>query len=170
MIVEDGTGVPGADSYVTLEFADGYFSSRGLSAWDGLDAEVKEQSLVRATDFIDNVFQWLGKRRSESQPLRFPRSGLRDYEGAEVTGIPVGLMQAVCDAALIVSGGAELFHTGDANGDIVSEKIGELAFTYSKPEKGTAGSTLYDSINTRLRGLYRDGPATAAVSGRVERV
>ena len=167
MIVEDGTGVAGADSYVTVSFADDYFSARGSDTWSALDDAAKERALVRATDFIDNMFEWNGRRLTESQPLRFPRKGIFDYEGAEVTGIPGALMQSVCEAAAVSAGGGELFRTHDANGSVVSEKIGDLAFTYSKD--GGDGRTLYDSVNTRLRGLYRDTGKQRAVSGRVER-
>ena len=63
MIVEDGTGLPNADSYVSVEFADTYFSARGVSVWATLTNTVKEQLLIKATDFIDNIYQWNGKRK-----------------------------------------------------------------------------------------------------------
>ena len=168
MIVEDGTGKTDANSYVSVEFANDYFSARGVSEWN-IDTEKKEQLLIKATDFIDNIFQWLGKKEFENQALRFPRVDLRDYEGVEVKGIPLCLKQAVCDAALI-NNNSELFQTKEANGDVVSEKIGELAFTYSKTNKeAVTSSTLYDSINTKLRGLYRDS-SNRIVTGKVQRV
>ena len=167
MVVEDGTGVAGADSYVTVEFADGYFLSRGIPGWGDLDGEQKEQCLVRATDYVDSMFQWRGRSMTETQSLRFPRSGLRDYEGREVTGVPVALMQSVCDVALLASGGAELFQTMDPSGRVVSERIGDLSFTY---ERGPDGRTLYESVNARLRGLYKDTGRAAMITGRVERV
>ena len=170
MIVEDGTGLPNADSYVTVEFADSYFSARGVSEWATLTNTVKEQLLIKATDFIDNIYQWKGKKQFDIQALRFPRVNIFDYEGAEITGIPSCLKQAVCDAALI-GNGAELFQTKDANGDVTSEKIGELAFTYAKTSSETVtSSTLYDSINTKLRGLFVDNSKNRVVSGKVERV
>ena len=171
MTVEDGTGLEDSDSYVSLDFADEYFSARGVSEWASLDDEKKEQSLVRAPDFIDGIFQWYGKREFESQALRFPRVGIRDYEGAEVSGIPLCLKQAVCEAALLASKGTELFQTQNENGDVVSENITSLSFTYSQDQrKEVSSKTLYDSINARLRGLYRDSGRSRAVSGKVERV
>lgn len=171
MIVEDGTGLANADSYASVEFADDYFSARGVSKWSDLDAESKEQILVKATDYIDSVFQWKGKKLYESQSLRFPRMNLRDYEGCEIKGIPLCLKQAVCDAALITSEGAELFETAEHNGDVVSETITTLSFTYSKNgSRSTTSTTLYDSINTKLRGLFVDNSRNRIVSGKVERV
>ena len=170
MIVENGTGLPNADSYVSTEYADSYFSARGVSEWATLTTQVKEQLLIKATDFIDNIYQWNGKREYETQALRFPRVDIRDYEGAEIMGIPTCLKQAVCDASLIAKNG-ELFQTSDANGQVVSEKIGELAFTYANGKKETVtSSTLYDSINTKLRGLFVDKSQSKIISGKVERV
>lgn len=170
MIVEDGTGKIDADSYVTVEFADDYFSARGVSEWAELTTEKKEQALIKATDFVDNIYQWYGKKEFEHQSLRFPRVDIRDYEGAEIRGIPICLKQAICDASLIANS-EELFQTQEANGQVVSEKIGELAFTYANGKKETVTSaTLYDSINTKLRGLFVDKSQSKIISGKVERV
>ena len=169
MIVENGDGLAGADSYVTIDFADDYFSARGVSGWESFDTVKKEQSLIRATDYIDNIFQWYGKKLVPEQSLRFPRENLRDYEGNEVSGIPTCLKQAVCDAAMMLANGTELFQTQNENGDVVSETITTLSFTYSKSEKTTTSKTLYDSINTKLRGLFRDTSSNRVVSGKVER-
>ena len=169
MIVEDGTGLTDANSYVSVEFADDYFSARGVSEWADLETEVKEQFLIKATDYIDSIFQWYGKKEFENQALRFPRVELHDYEGAEISGIPLCLKQAVCDAAQIATNG-ELFQSSDVNGDVVSENITSLAFTYSKTERTVTSRTLYDSINTKLRGLFKDNTQNRIISGKVERV
>lgn len=170
MIVEDGTGLEDSDSYVSVEFADSYFSARGVSAWKDVEDEVKEQCLVRATDYIDNMFRWYGKKMSASQALRFPRVNLKDYEGNEITGIPNCIKQAVCDVAMITLDGSELFCKDSANGDVVSENITSLSFTYSRTKRETADKTLYDSVNTKLRGLYVDTGKSRILVGKVERV
>ena len=170
MIVEDGTGLEDANSYTSLEFADDYFSARGVSEWQVLEISKKEQALIKATDFVDNIYQWYGKKEFEHQALRFPRIELRDYEGIEIKGIPTCLKQAICDAAILVSNGTELFQTQNENGDVVSETITTLSFTYAhKDNRKTANTTLYDSINTKLRGLYRES-TDRIISGKVMRV
>ena len=169
MIVEDGTGLVNADSYVSVEFADNYFSTRGITVWAELDTTKKEQSLIRATDFIDNMFQWCGKQSTAEQSLRFPRVNLKDYEGSDITGVPTRLKKSVCDVAVIASSGSELFQTSDVNGDVVSETITSLSFTYSKTEKTVASRTLYDSVNTKLRGLYVDSTIPRIQTGKMLR-
>lgn len=170
MIVETGEGLEDSNSYVSVEYADNYFLTRGVSNWAELDLQTKEQSLIRATDYIDNIFKWYGKKMSASQALRFPRVNLKDYEGNDVTGIPSCLKQAVCDAAVLSSEGTELFHTENENGDVISENITSLSFTYSKTKKEVTDKTLYDSINTKLRGLFVDSASNRIIIGKVKRV
>ena len=50
MVVEDGTGLSNADSFVSVAYADTYFSTRGVSAWASLTN--KEALLIKATDYI----------------------------------------------------------------------------------------------------------------------
>lgn len=171
MIVEDGTGLTDSNSYVSVVFADDYFSAHGVSKWAVLDESSKETALINATDYVDNIFQWYGQKLKKEQSLRFPRKNLFDYEGTEIEGIPNCLKQAVCEAAVLSSKGTELFQTAEKNGDVVSETIGELSFSYSKKNnEAVAGLSLYDSINTKLRGLFKDTSKNRIISGKVARV
>ena len=72
MIVENGTGVIGANSYSTVVFADDYFSLRGITEWDSLTN--KEALLVQATDYIENVYSqnWNGLPLTDTQGLSMP--------------------------------------------------------------------------------------------------
>ena len=168
MIVETGEGLKNSDSYVDVDVADTYFASRGNIAWSSLSQEAKESALINATDFVDNVFRWKGVKSTSEQALRFPRKNLIDIDGYEVRGVPNVLKQAVCDAAFISSTGKTLFQTSEANGAVVSEKIGELAFTYDISKK-KADQTLYDAINMKLRGLYVNTSGGSVFIGGIER-
>lgn len=54
-VVEDGTGVVGANSYVDVAYADQYFLDRARATWTGADS-VKQSALVRATDYVTTRF------------------------------------------------------------------------------------------------------------------
>jgi hypothetical protein len=58
LIVEDGSGVYGANSYVTISEADAYFLNRGNTSWADITAttQLKEEALIRATDFIERKY------------------------------------------------------------------------------------------------------------------
>lgn len=155
MVVENGTGLSDADSYVDVDFADNYYSARGETFWADLTDEKKEVYLIVATDFIDKEFDFYGKALNEEQALSFPRLELALKDGRKVSGVPTVIKQAVCEAVKIVKDGIDLFLSQSENGAVTSEHIGDLSFTYDVSKK-VEDKSLYDSINSRLRGLYRD--------------
>ena len=168
MTVEDGTGLSDSNSYVSVAFADDYFTSRGVSEWTALETTAKESALIRATDFVDNCFEWKGQKGTYEQALQFPRKNLTDKSGYSVVDIPTVLKQAVCEASLISSKGTELFMTGEQNGAVTSERIGDLSFTYDVAQR-QKDSTIYDTVNYRLRGLYNDTTKKSICIGGVNR-
>lgn len=93
IITEDGTGVTGANSYVSVAQADAYFEARGVAGWLGTD-ETKQAALIRASDYID--IRWSGvapgARLSETQGLAWPRCK---------PGMPHQLARACFEYALI---------------------------------------------------------------------
>lgn len=169
MTVENGNGIKDANSYVDVGYADSYFSARNITAWTEKTDEEKEVLLIKATDYIDNVFEWYGKKEFSEQALRFPRVNLFDYEGEKVKGIPKSLKDAVCETVNILLGDTELYKTENENGFVTSEKIGQLSFTYDVSQK-IKNSTLYESINFRLRGMYKDSNKKRVISANIKRV
>lgn len=102
---EDGTGLTGANSYITEAFADAYFLDRGNAVWAAALSADKETALVRATDYIDKRFgtQFKGLKGSSSQGLEWPRLGALDSDGYLFNGtdaIPRQLQKATCEYAL----------------------------------------------------------------------
>lgn len=94
-VVEDGTGLANANSYVSVADADAYFADRGIAAWTGSNT-VKEQALIRATDFIETVYgrRFRGSVATESQALSFPRY-ITDYDQ-----MPIELKRSTYEYAL----------------------------------------------------------------------
>lgn len=78
IIVEDGSIVAQANSYMSIAEADTYFTLQRPNAtdWEDLDDETKEASLRFAVKLLDGEC-WLGYRTSPStQVLAFPRANL----------------------------------------------------------------------------------------------
>lgn len=92
---EDGTIVAGANSYVTVAYADTYHDDRGNTSWTGTDA-VKQAALIKATDYVDQNYDFNGYIYDEDQALNWPRS----IFNADTDEIPDKLQQAVCMLAL----------------------------------------------------------------------
>ena len=83
----------GVNSYVTVEEADVYFTTRlDVAAWDNASSEHKAAALVTATSLLESK-RWSGYAVSDSQSLCFPREGFYfdprlgyevEYNSAEV--------------------------------------------------------------------------------------
>lgn len=101
-IVEDGTGVAGANSLCDVAFADTYHADRANASWASSTQAAKEAALIKATDYIEQRFggRFKGRREHETQVLSFPRLYLYTRDGVLVKGIPDRLKAAVSEYAL----------------------------------------------------------------------
>lgn len=144
LIVEDGTGLSTAQSYVSVADADFYHTAHGNATWTGIDT-LKEAALVRATQALDARYPWQGIRYVETQALDWPRSGAADIDGYEITGIPQGVKDALCEMALLelVSPGVL---TESMEQGIKREKVGPLETEYFALSRKT-----YPAIANALR-------------------
>lgn len=71
LIVEDGTGILKANSYVGLSYAYNYLSSRNrVVTWVSASREAQEAALISATDYVDKRFgmKFLGDRLVQNLP------------------------------------------------------------------------------------------------------
>lgn len=137
LIVENGTGLVNAESYISVADADTYHSNRGNTAWASLTTGVKEQSLRKATDYIEQVYRlrFLGYRHTELQALSFPRDEVqrRDFTYLNQFSfyandvVPIELANACADLGLRAS-------TTELAPDIARitkrEKVGSLEIEY----------------------------------------
>jgi hypothetical protein len=102
-VVEDGTGLTNANSFISLAYANTYFTDKGVSSWSGTDAS-KEAALVRASSYLTTAYLWKGSKINErSQALAFPRSGVYDLEGYEVAqdAVPIEIQISTAELALL---------------------------------------------------------------------
>lgn len=72
-------------SYSTICQADAYYSgSTDYETWISYDSLVRERALISATRIFERM-GWLGTKVDDDQTLAFPRSGLTDCQGEDVT-------------------------------------------------------------------------------------
>lgn len=102
-VVEDGTGLPNANSYSDVAYADEYFEERGITAWTGDDAQ-KQAWLVQATDYIQQVFaaRFVGVKATTEQALAWPRVFATARDGTDIADdiVPLAVIRACCQYAL----------------------------------------------------------------------
>lgn len=112
-LVEDGTGVTGANSYVTTADADTILDDHAYrEKWRCLSTREQERALQIATTWLEKHFRWFGVAYSPSdQTLGFPRTILVDRNGVTIAAgtIPDQLKEAETLVAL------ELTKTGTIN-------------------------------------------------------
>lgn len=152
LIVEDGTGLSDADSYVTLAFADAYFTKRGVAAWEAADDDAREAALRRAAEYIDGKFRYKGSRLLVDQAREFPRSSLIDWSGYTITGVPARVQHAACELALR-SLSSDLAPDLARGGMIQSESVGPISTTYAA---GAPAETAITIVNRYLSQYVRD--------------
>ena len=105
LIVEDGSIVAGADSYVSVADTDTYNTSYvGGSLWIAAIEAAKEIALRQATQYLDVTYYdlWLGERVDDTQALSWPRSGVYYSDGVAVGAdeIPEPLKKATMELAI----------------------------------------------------------------------
>jgi hypothetical protein len=99
-IPEDGTGVPGANSYATVDYALNYFAERGRASEFAGGTEQQQGWLVQSTSYIELRFsdRFLLAPFSLEQGLSFPRGVVNGT--AIVSYLPWSLVQATCEYAV----------------------------------------------------------------------
>lgn len=144
LIVEDGTGLVNADSYVSVDDADTYHAALGDSAWTG-SSTAKEQALRQAAVYLDGKYGPLfrGDRTRREQALKWPRTGAVDDDGFEfdssgAAAIPKKLRDAAAEVALESIKGTALFVTETTPAGVKAEsiKVGgiEIAEEFAGPK------------------------------------
>lgn len=120
LVVEDGTGLPDAESYASVSQADAYFAARGVVAWAGT-TEAKEQALRRATDYMSATFGllWRSQRSKSAQALDWPRVGW--------AGVPETIKRACMELALRAQG---LDLAPDVGAQVKRETVGPISVEY----------------------------------------
>lgn len=131
-IVEDGTGVAGATSYLSVEDAD-LFHEDGLYSDDWLEVTLtlprKERALMAASRMLDDLWRWNGVSATTVQGLDWPLLGIT---GDAV--FPSDIKRATAEVALWLirnppgSGGAPA-----AQQTVEGVKLGPMELTFAVP-------------------------------------
>lgn len=120
IIVEDGSGVTNANSYVSVAESQAYFTTKGITV------TITEEALINATQYVDLVFgrRFKGKMLSGTQSLQWPRTTFTYDFGTVASGtIPKELKITVNEAARLFIGGTDLFN------DVVDGNIRSITNT-----------------------------------------
>lgn len=99
-VVEDGTGISTANSYGTVDGFNSYHADRGTSPTTAPTNTKIEQALVRASDYIDQRFGFVGVKTFSTNGLEWPRSDAFYPNGDVALMVPVEVVEACYEYAL----------------------------------------------------------------------
>lgn len=135
IVVEDGTGVASANSYVTVAEARTYAENRGVTL-SAVDDEVAAM-LIKAVDYLEaQCCRYQGAKVDENQALCWPRTGV--YFGSSETefasdAIPNNLKSAQNALAMAVNQGIDLLPNLLASDYVTEETVGPITTKYANP-------------------------------------
>lgn len=140
LVVENGMGLPEANSYADAAFVSNYADLQGSDVWCN-NSNLQDIALAQASAFIDLRYsaRFCGELVNEDQGMLFPRK-IR----GKSTGIPKALKQAVAALALqyITDGGLDLNANAENAVKSTSVSVGNGAVSES--------TTYFDKPNGRI--------------------
>ena len=136
LVVEDGSIVSGANSYVDLTDARAYAAARGVTL-SSTDADV-EVLAIGAMDYLEQL-DYAGSIVDADQPLLWPRTGvyIRGYL-FDYSSIPQRLVDAQCQLMMAQHNSVSLYAnlSADGGGFVTREKVGPIETEYATPADG----------------------------------
>jgi len=145
IVVEDGTLVSGANSYITLDEFQAWADARGIDY--GTDYTLSQQ-LFRATDYFESL-RFKGLKSDELQAMQWPRDQVPiDGYAVESFEIPKEVKIAIYELIKIEIDGDSRLAPSDR--EVLSEQIDSIKITY-KDNAGMKRST--PALDRALRKL-----------------
>lgn len=155
-IVEDGSIITDANSYCTVEYFIQYWENRGRD-FTKHPVPTIETLLIRATEKIDQNYNWQGTPYNTEQPLEWPRCGMYDSKGNDIDCdvIPDELKNACAAMAAYICDNGD---PDDNEDGIKSKSIGPISVTYTN-----GGIVKVNQVFKALKSFIKQG----AISVRV---
>lgn len=154
LVVEDGTGIAGANSYITLEEAKAYNETIFNSTWED-NCSLHVIALINASRYIDQRYgaRFPGKPLTDTQGLLYPRTA--NCSG-DTVGIPTALKNAVAHAAMqfIDDGGLDLNPNQGNNIKSSAVSVGGGAVSESVSYFAPQTINVYASIDAFMATLF----------------
>jgi hypothetical protein len=157
LVIEDGTIVPNATSYVTVTEAREYSAARGITL-SAVDATVDVMA-IKAMDYLESLReQFQGTKVDDEQELQFPRDNVYIDEVLLANdSIPKLLKKAQCQLIIEINSGVLLMPTRKS-AEVKIETVGPISTEYFQgspvaPEMTTVNSLLNPLFKTTSVGM-----------------
>ena len=97
-LVQTDPPADAANSYVSVADFQAYCDDRSMD-YSASDEAGQQSALVKATQYLDVRFKYVGYRKSSTQQTEWPRSAAYNSRGDRLTGIPVCVQHATIEYA-----------------------------------------------------------------------
>lgn len=149
LIVEDGTGLPGAESPISVSEATALLAEIGITtAWTGLGEPRLEGLLRRATSTIQNEWRFYGSLKNTLQGISFPRVDLQDFEGRSVIDVPRPYKESVAELAYSLSSNPDI--VADVDAEVEQVKVGPIDIKLASSSSSSAKTLVPNSVQRKL--------------------
>lgn len=171
LVVENGTGLQNAESYVSVAFVDNYFntfySAEKSYSWKSQRDDLKEIALRQVTSYYEFKYaiDLPGTRKTSNQSLSWPRVGaLHDGSYIDSTVVPTLLQQAIAELAIKYAADSSVFFPDRDSEAGVSEEsvsIGSMSVStkYSATKNTEVIFAKIEAMLSKLVGGFRGGSA-----------
>jgi len=152
LVVEDGSIVANANSYITLAEFKSWADSRNISYSD--DDSVLESQILRAMDYFERLY-FIGNKANENQLLQWPRTeALIDGYYADATEIPKEVKIALYEATVVeATGNSEL---ENQTRKTLRERVGDIEVEYAEnSENRTITPALQYALNRIVQPAFQ---------------
>lgn len=162
IVVEDGTGLSTAESYISVADADTYVAAyHGADAtWDGASDTAKEVAARQATQYLDGIGRWKGVKEFSTQALDWPRQFAYDETNTAYDGVPTKLEQATAEVMFLIVTGETITETVTRGGQTKREKVDVIEVEYMD---GASFQPSYPTVSRLLADLVISGAAMGRV-------
>lgn len=165
LIVQTNDGnAAGANAYIDVATFSAYHADRGNAIPGTPTNEQLEQAIIRATDYLDQRFRFVGKRLlGRDQTTEWPRMDAWDLDRDLVTGIPLEVKEATAEYALrALTAALNPDPSRDASGAKVqskSQQVGPIAQSFTYVSGAAFTMPKYPAADAKLRrsGLILSG-------------
>ena len=163
LVVETGAIVSGANTYISLDYADTYHANLGRADWANADEDTRKAALTNGTRNLDAKYagKWIGRQTdnnsSVEQVLAWPREELdgepiKTSSGREIgiNTIPMAVKNACAEAAFLQLEGDIVQSSISDERYVKKEVVGELETEWFESRPSTDSHPVLDGI---LEGL-----------------
>lgn len=156
LIVEDGTIVANANSYISAANFSAYAAARGITLVGD-----PTTLLTEAMDYIEGLV-YKGIKRTIGQSLQWPRVDVYiDTYYLQADTLPIQLLNGQCWTAIAIDQGTDLMQ--DLPRRVLSEKVGSIEVHYAP---GAASNVYNIKIHNALWKILDNGSGTGFRVGK----